>query len=188
MEKANKVLKPIVIVLGVLIIAMIALTVVVKVVGGKNKGTVSVESSGETEQGETEDGEDTQSKWSFDDVSITSGSNGTSGETETETETEEKKSAMDDPAAYILENSQTTALTDADLKDLTAEELYYAKYEIYARNGYVFEDAALNTYFTGKSWYTANADFTPDLLTDVEKTNFAYIETYATDNNLTYTP
>ena len=186
MEKANKVLKPIVIVLGVLIIAMIALTVVVKVVGGKNKGTVSVESSGETEQGETEDGEDAQSKWSFDDVSITSGSNGASEETETETE--EKKSAMDDPAAYILENSQTTALTDADLKDLTAEELYYAKYEIYARNGYVFEDAALNTYFTGKSWYTANADFTPDLLTDVEETNFAYIETYATDNNLTYTP
>ncbi len=183
MEKANKVLKPIVIVMGVLIVAMIALTVVVKVTGGKNKGTVSVEGSGETEQGEVENTEEAIKEWSFDDISVTSGY-----EASSEPATEDKKSAMDDPAAYILENSQTTVLTDADLKDLTAEELYYAKNEIYARNGFVFEDATLNTYFTGKSWYTANADFTPDLLTETESTNYAFIENYATTNNLTYTP
>ena len=55
---------------------------------------------------------------------------------------------------YILANSNTEKLTEADLAGLTKEQLRLARNEIYARNGMVFGVNDLDEYFRSKSWYT----------------------------------
>ena len=55
---------------------------------------------------------------------------------------------------YILPDSASSYLTEADLAGLTKEELRLARNEIYARHGRIFKDADLNAYFMSKSWYT----------------------------------
>ena len=55
---------------------------------------------------------------------------------------------------YILANSNTEKLTEADLAGLTKEQLRLARNEIYARNGMIFGVTDLDEYFKTKSWYT----------------------------------
>lgn len=74
----------------------------------------------------------------------------TAGQTETET-TAPQTAAQGD---YILPDSASSYLTEADLAGLTKEELRLARNEIYARHGRIFKDADLNAYFMSKSWYT----------------------------------
>ncbi|MGO5164537.1 MULTISPECIES: YARHG domain-containing protein [unclassified Candidatus Paralachnospira] len=54
---------------------------------------------------------------------------------------------------YILPDSNTAYLTEADLAGLTKEELRLARNELYARHGRKFKDEGLNQYFSAKSWY-----------------------------------
>ncbi len=84
--------------------------------------------------------------------------------------------------AQIFANSSTTALTDADVKNLTKSELRVARNEIYARHGRGFSNSALQAYFNGCSWYKmdANYDYANEYskLTDVEKANIKLIKAY----------
>lgn len=54
---------------------------------------------------------------------------------------------------YILPDSSSRLLTDADIEGLSARELNYAKNEIYARHGRIFDSPELREYFESKSWY-----------------------------------
>lgn len=76
-----------------------------------------------------------------------------SGEAVEPKEDEEKESDL--TADYIIPDSDTKLLTDADIQGLTAQELNYAKNEIYARHGRMFDSAELQEYFDSKSWYKA---------------------------------
>ena len=51
---------------------------------------------------------------------------------------------------------------ESEVKKLSKKELRYARNELYARHGYIFEDEELKNYFESKSWYTpsvAGEDF-----------------------------
>lgn len=82
---------------------------------------------------------------------------------------------------YILPDSSTRLLTEADLAGLSKEELRLARNEIYARHGRRFDDAGLQSYFDGKSWYSGTIDpedFSESLMTETEKSNLELIQQY----------
>ena len=82
---------------------------------------------------------------------------------------------------YIFSNSSEVYLTDADVKGLSNYDLMIARNEIYARHGYIFNDAELAQYFSSKSWYSPRIksdDFSEDMLNEVEKKNIQLIGSY----------
>lgn len=84
-------------------------------------------------------------------------------------------------SSYIFPQSSTVLLTDADLAGKTAWELYVARNEIYARHGYIFENADLKAYFGGKSWYKPLYDansFDENVLSYTEQLNIGHIINY----------
>ena len=87
----------------------------------------------------------------------------------------------------LLPDSETTIIEDADLEGMTAQELTYARNEIYARHGYVFDSDELNEYFGGKSWYKVNSSY-DGKLTDIEQKNADTIRKYQEKNKLEYKP
>ena len=70
----------------------------------------------------------------------------------------------------------TRKLTEEDLKGLSSEQLRIMRNEIYARNGYIFQDRKLREYFMQKSWYSP---VTRDVsLTQIEQYNVLFIKGY----------
>ncbi len=91
----------------------------------------------------------------------------------------EKKEIKAGNSDYIIPNSDSVALTKDDIKDLTLQELNYAKNEIYARHGRKFESEELKAYFEGKSWYKGTIDpkeFNDNMLSQVERDNIKLIK------------
>lgn len=85
---------------------------------------------------------------------------------------------------YILPQSDTKRLTEADLKDLTWKELGLARNEIYARYGYDFSNKELADYFNSKSWYkgtTTDVEAVRAKFNNVERDNADLIRTYEID-------
>lgn len=81
-------------------------------------------------------------------------------------------------AGYILPESDSVYLTDADIDGLTLRDLNYAKNEIYARHGRRFKSRELQDYFNSQSWYTGqydaddfDANYSQSVLNDYEKKN-----------------
>ena len=89
----------------------------------------------------------------------------------------------EEEAEYILPESASRLLTEADLENLTQEDLRIARNEIYARHGRKFLDEGLQEYFNGKSWYNGTIepdDFKEDMLSEIERTNEDIIVNYET--------
>lgn len=89
----------------------------------------------------------------------------------------------EEDAEYILPESASRLLTEADLANLTQEDLRIARNEIYARHGRKFLDEGLQEYFNGKSWYNGTIepdDFKEDMLSEIERTNKDTIVNYET--------
>ncbi len=83
------------------------------------------------------------------------------------------------PDTYIFYDSNTRYLTDADVSGLSAQELCYAKNEIYARRGYIFASTELSDYFNGKNWYWGTADassFNASVFNTYETSNVAFLQ------------
>lgn len=79
---------------------------------------------------------------------------------------------------YILPYSSTYLLDDSDLYGLSAQELCYARNEIYARHGRMFVSSELQNYFNSQGWYSpsiAPEDFPESLLSSVETQNIQTI-------------
>ena len=72
---------------------------------------------------------------------------------------------------YILEYSNSTELTRADIDYLSQYEVKLAVYEIFARHGKIFSDQALNEYFQAFNWYQPSSDFDDSVLNEYEKHN-----------------
>lgn len=82
-------------------------------------------------------------------------------------------------ADYILPNSSSTYLTQADLAGLTQEQLRLARNEIYARHGRKFKTKEIQDYFNSKSWYVGMIEsdsFKDDYLNSYEKENIKRIQ------------
>ena len=83
------------------------------------------------------------------------------------------------PNTYIFYDSNSRYLTDADLSTLSAQELCYAKNEIYARHGYIFVSTELSDYFNQKNWYRGTADastFSDSVFNEYEVANIALLQ------------
>ena len=82
---------------------------------------------------------------------------------------------------YLLPDSDSRYLTEADLKNLSWRELSLARNEIYARHGRRFANAEIQAYFDTQDWYygtIAPADFQPGWLSTVEYANIKLIKDY----------
>lgn len=59
---------------------------------------------------------------------------------------------------YILPDSCSEYLSWSDLSELSSQELFLAKQEIYARYGQRFDDPDLNEYFCAQTWYQPQSE------------------------------
>ncbi|PWJ48557.1 YARHG domain-containing protein [Faecalicatena contorta] len=112
-----------------------------------------------------------------------------SGSSKEENTDEDKKPADEMTEDYVLPNSNTQPLTDADIEGLSLQELNYAKNEIYARHGRKFDSKELQDYFESKSWYEGkydgkefDANYSGRVLSEVEKKNVEFL--YAAENKM----
>lgn len=99
-------------------------------------------------------------------------------EDDTKKENEDSQSNKD----YIIADSASRLLTNADIAGLSARELNYAKNEIYARHGRKFDSKELRDYFESKSWYQGkysasdfDANYSAGALSEVEKKNAEFL-------------
>ena len=79
---------------------------------------------------------------------------------------------------YVLSESNTRYYTADELKNLTADELFIARNEIYARHGRTFNNPELQQYFNGKSWYSGTIspeNFDISVLNSFERANVSTI-------------
>lgn len=65
--------------------------------------------------------------------------------------------------SYLFPNSSSVKLTREDVLSIDKSLWPYARNEIYARHGYVFEKSRFADYFASKSWYKAGGFSTKDL-------------------------
>lgn len=75
---------------------------------------------------------------------------------------------------YLIPDSDTRYLSDAEVNTMSQDFARYALNEIYARHGRRFNDAALQAYFDEKTWYYGYVDprdFNEDWLSPLEKEN-----------------
>lgn len=92
-------------------------------------------------------------------------------------ETDDAKAAEE--GEYVIPDSDTRKLTDADVSSLSKEQLRLARNEIMARHGRRFKDAELQSYFESKSWYNGNVspeDFDASMDSRLSKTERANVE------------
>ncbi len=83
------------------------------------------------------------------------------------------------PDTYIFYDSNTRYLTDAELSGLSAQELCYARNEIYARRGYIFASTELSDYFNAKNWYLGTAtaaSFSDSVFNSFETANISLLQ------------
>lgn len=76
--------------------------------------------------------------------------------------------------SYIFPYSDRVKLTQSDILALDRDMWAYARNEIYARHGYVFNKAEFASYFTSKGWYKPGGFKTSDL-SDIEWYNMELI-------------
>lgn len=96
-----------------------------------------------------------------------------------------QESNIDDPYSYtgndyeyVIADSNTRYLSKGELMTLSDDELIYARNEIYARRGRIFNDKELREYFLSKSWYNGYIepeDFSESMLSEVERHNVQLI-------------
>ena len=67
-------------------------------------------------------------------------------------------------------------LTFNDIKGLSNRELRIMRNEIYARHGYIFQDAMLRDHFMQKPWYTPQTKNVA--LSSIEQYNVLFIKSY----------
>lgn len=87
-----------------------------------------------------------------------------------------------DPASeYLLPESNTRYLTESDLSGLTHEQLCFARNEIFARHGRIFQTPQIAAYFNAKSWYNGTltaAEFKESVFNKYEVANIKFISEY----------
>ena len=95
-------------------------------------------------------------------------------ETKTQQTEESTQDSSEVTAEWVLPNSDTQRLTNADIENLSKEERRIALNELYARHGRKFKDEQLQAHFDSCSWYKGTIepdDFNESDLSDVEIAN-----------------
>lgn len=81
---------------------------------------------------------------------------------------------------YIFPESNSRCLSESEVTALSKEQLGYARNEIYARHGYVFNIDKYVKYFNSKSWYKPDPSFvaSDSNLNQYEIENYRLIQKY----------
>ena len=187
-DKKTNVWVPVAVIIGILLVAMIVLTVFMVVTGRSagNTGSSSSKYHADSTQSDVkpQNSDDYIQDGSLDEFSI----GGSSDDSSASDNAEAAEVAMEDSNGYILPDSDSRKLKKSDLAGMTAQQLSYAKNEIYARHGRVFKSSELQDYFNEKDWYEENDDFKDEDLSKKEAENTEFIDAYQKDNDLEYKP
>ena len=187
-DKKTNVWVPVAVIIGILLVAIIVLTVFMVVTGRSagNTGSSSSKYHADSTQSDVkpQDSDDYIQDVSLDEFSIGESSDDSSASDNAEA----AEVAMEDSNGYILPDSDSRKLKKSDLAGMTAQQLSYAKNEIYARHGRVFKSSELQEYFNEKDWYEENDDFKDEDLSKKEAENTEFIDAYQKDNDLEYKP
>lgn len=187
-DKKTNVWVPVAVIIGILLVAMIVLTVFMVVTGRSagNTGSSSSKYHADSTQSDVkpQNSDDYIQDVSLDEFSI----GGSSDDSSASDNAEAAEVAMEDSNGYILPDSDSRKLKKSDLAGMTAQQLSYAKNEIYARHGRVFKSSELQDYFNEKDWYEENDDFKDEDLSKKEAENTEFIAAYQKDNDLEYKP
>lgn len=187
-DKKTNVWVPVAVIIGILLVAIIVLTVFMVVTGRSagNTGSSSSKYHADSTQSDVkpQDSDDYIQDVSLDEFSIGESSDDSSASDNAEA----AEVAMEDSNGYILPDSNSRKLKKSDLAGMTAQQLSYAKNEIYARHGRVFKSSELQDYFNEKDWYEENDDFKDEDLSKKEAENTEFIDAYQKDNDLEYKP
>lgn len=187
-NKKTNVWVPVAVIIGILLVAMIVLTVFMVVTGRSagNTGSSSSKYHADSTQSDVkpQDSDDYIQDVSLDEFSI----GGSSDDSSASDNAEAAEVAMEDSNGYILPDSDSRKLKKSDLAGMTAQQLSYAKNEIYARHGRIFKSSELQDYFNEKDWYEKNDDFKDEDLSKKEAENTKFIAAYQKDNDLEYKP
>ena len=187
-DKKTNVWVPVAVIIGILLVAMIVLTVFMVVTGRSagNTGSSSSKYHADSTQSDVkpQDSDDYIQDVSLDEFSIGESSDDSSASDNAEA----AEVAMEDSNGYILPDSDSRKLKKSDLAGMTAQQLSYAKNEIYARHGRVFKSSELQDYFNEKDWYEENDYFKDEDLSKKEAENTEFIDAYQKDNDLEYKP
>lgn len=84
-------------------------------------------------------------------------------------------------STYIFYDSDRRYLTDADVRYLSLQQICYAKNEIYARRGRLFDSAELQNYFNQKTWYygyISPQSFDSSVFNTYEAANVQFLKNY----------
>lgn len=187
-DKKTNVWVPVAVIIGILLVAIIVLTVFMVVTGRSagNTGSSSSKYHADSTQFDVkpQNSDDYIQDVSLDEFSI----GGSSDDSSASDNAEAAEVAMEDSNGYILPDSDSRKLKKSDLAGMTAQQLSYAKNEIYARHGRVFKSSELQDYFNEKDWYEENDDFKDEDLSKKEAENTEFIAAYQKDNDLEYKP
>lgn len=187
-DKKTNVWVPVAVIIGILLVAMIVLTIFMVVTGRSagNTGSSSSKYHADSTQSDVkpQDSDDYIQDVSLNEFSI----GGSSDDSSASDNAEAAEVAMEDSNGYILPDSASRKLKKSDLAGMTAQQLSYAKNEIYARHGRVFKSSELQDYFNEKDWYEENDDFKDEDLSKKEAENTKFIAAYQKDNDLEYKP
>src|SRR5437868_9628005 len=69
-------------------------------------------------------------------------------------------------------------ITNNDVSRLGNNDVKIMRNEIYARHGYIFTSNDLRDYFTQQPWYRPQYSDVASMLSDLEKSNIAFLKTY----------
>ena len=93
-----------------------------------------------------------------------------------------RPTATFDANGFIFADSSTRLLTDAELAELDATALGFARNEIFARNGNIFRSDKYANHYGSYSWYNGlqnkRYDVMPADLNDIERANVQLIQHY----------
>lgn len=84
---------------------------------------------------------------------------------------------------YLIPDSDSRYVTEADLQNLSWQQCTLARNEIYARHGRKFLTKEISDYFNSKSWYHGTIEpdaFSEAFLSEIERANVNYIKQYET--------
>ncbi len=84
-------------------------------------------------------------------------------------------------SSYIFYDSNTRYLTYSDVKYLSLREICYARNEIYARRGRLFDSTELQNYFNQKTWYygyISPSSFSDTVFNQYETANVQFLKDY----------
>ena len=94
----------------------------------------------------------------------------TKNNTTNNTKTKEKKTQTKSNN-FIFPDSSTSKISPNNLYNLSSDQLFIARNEIFARHGYIFNDKKLQNYFESQAWYQPNPSAKGEPSNEIENDN-----------------